>query len=376
MSEHRKVKFLKEVNSRVPADIDWKQGARAYLSNLLANPDGDLETFHLLKPFRADGNFDEFFSEMYGFLNMIKLSKLKVDDRVLDVACGPGWTSHYLAKLGMDVLGIDISRELVNLAEKRVRGESFGTYPNRKLNAKFVVHDIEEAPLPQQEFFEFALFESALHHFYDPVSALSNVAESLKPEGIIGITEGVAPALNSKWHLNNLELMERYHTLERPYSRAQLIELLEICGFGYYEFFSKVNGFFNPNRFQDIEALKYQVMEGTNANFLIASRSPAFFEQNRADYQRNCTPFLADIPSFTPSTQQSRRFFPILLRGLARIFLENKNENFVYKCYVDILNRTPDPGGFYHALDQLDKGKTRLSIVKNMLGSEEFRKRS
>ncbi|MGH9024281.1 MAG: class I SAM-dependent methyltransferase, partial [Acidimicrobiia bacterium] len=38
--------------------------------------------------------------------------------RVLDVGCGPGRHSYALARRGMDVLGIDVARRFVDLAQQ------------------------------------------------------------------------------------------------------------------------------------------------------------------------------------------------------------------------------------------------------------------
>src|SRR5262249_45311092 len=39
---------------------------------------------------------------------------------VLDVGCGPGWLSEYLARCGFRVTGIDISPDMVEIARQRV----------------------------------------------------------------------------------------------------------------------------------------------------------------------------------------------------------------------------------------------------------------
>src|SRR5262245_19051495 len=43
--------------------------------------------------------------------------------RVLDLGCGTGWTSAFLARRGYDVLGVDIAPEMIRLARRLRRRE-------------------------------------------------------------------------------------------------------------------------------------------------------------------------------------------------------------------------------------------------------------
>jgi SAM-dependent methyltransferase len=47
------------------------------------------------------------------------------DGRVVDVGCGPGFTTSHLSWLGVDVMGIDLSPEMVALARRQHRDVPF-----------------------------------------------------------------------------------------------------------------------------------------------------------------------------------------------------------------------------------------------------------
>src|SRR5262249_18022782 len=75
--------------------------------------------------------------------------------RSLDLGCGAGWTSHFLARAGYDVVGVDISETMIDMAEQRLERDG--------VEARFVVADMEELDLEQQDFDGVVLFD-CLHH--------------------------------------------------------------------------------------------------------------------------------------------------------------------------------------------------------------------
>src|SRR5438445_324063 len=43
-----------------------------------------------------------------------------VSQKILDLGCGTGWTSHFYAQSGHDVVGVDISKEAIAAAKKQL----------------------------------------------------------------------------------------------------------------------------------------------------------------------------------------------------------------------------------------------------------------
>jgi len=268
--EHRDL--LTEINRDIPRDVDWKRGAIEYLGQLIEAQGVHEERFHLIKPFLGGPDFGHFFTDMHKLLNLLAKFDLPMRSSFLDVACGPGWISHYISKLGHTVLGIDISQEMIEIAKRRLAADPFPAYPDSPFDVSFVVHDIEERPLGIETLFDAAVFESCLHHFYDPIAALMNVAENLKSDGLIAIIEGKAADVGSCHHKDNLEIMAEYHTLERPYTREQMIRLLRLTGFGHYEFYYPINGFFAQTP-ETASGVKDRILNGDEWNAVVASRS-------------------------------------------------------------------------------------------------------
>lgn len=262
--------FLAEINADLPAGVDWKQGAITYLRELVLDGGEQAEWFHLTKPFLGGPDFGPFWVDVFQFLDVVHKMGLRQNSRVLDVGCGPGWTVQWLCKLGHEVIGLDISQELLDIAEQRMKTDPYAPYFDQPFRYELSNHDIEDRPLDLSRPVDLALFESTLHHFENPVAALRNVAADLAPDGALAVIEASAPPVGSEWHTQNVELMRRYHTIERPYTREQLHDMLELAGYRYAEFYRPVNGLFGQDA-DSISSLNWELARADNINILFAA---------------------------------------------------------------------------------------------------------
>ena len=100
------------------------------------------------------------------------ISFLGPGDLVLDVGCGAGVKSKYLANKGLKVIGIDLSDKMIEIARKEVP------------DAKFLVADINE-PLQMDEKFDGIFAQAVLLHISkkDIKTVIHNLINQLKPKG-------------------------------------------------------------------------------------------------------------------------------------------------------------------------------------------------
>lgn len=139
--------------------------------NYLRNMGPTAPAFSLGKPFTAD----QCAIDLIGIGTVMALLP-PPPARIVDLGCGAGWTSVFLAKRGYDVLGIDISADMIAVAEE-----------NRRLNApgaklRFLCADYEQ---PIEGGFDAALFYDCLHHAEDERAALATAYAALKPGGMV-----------------------------------------------------------------------------------------------------------------------------------------------------------------------------------------------
>jgi hypothetical protein len=108
----------------------------------------------------------------------------------------------------------------------------------------FRTHDIETEPLAETDEFDAIILESCLHHLFDPIQALAHLRQAAKPEGLMAIIEGENRKAGIK--PDYLQIMLEMNTLERPFSRRELTDMLVMTGWNAHEFLGAVNGWFSP----------------------------------------------------------------------------------------------------------------------------------
>lgn len=123
---------------------------------------GEFKTLHDINPLRSE--FIRRFIDLHG-------------SRVVDVGCGGGILTEELARQGADALGIDLSDELIDIAELHSL-ESGITANYQKISA-------EELAAQQSEGFDHVTCMEMLEHVPDPGSIINACATLVKPGGMV-----------------------------------------------------------------------------------------------------------------------------------------------------------------------------------------------
>jgi SAM-dependent methyltransferase len=272
-----------------PAGIDFKQAAVDYLGRLSAERQHHLRTkpfYNLankLPKFRGPGLDADAHRHFCDFANMAVALELPAGARIVDLACGSGWLAEYFARLGYEVTGVDISPELIAMAEERVRKVPYGADHETSLRCRFIAHDLEASPLA--ETFDAAVCYDAMHHFDDEHAAVRHCAAMLRMGGMLFILEGDRPPPHSAGEAELMEVMERFGTLESPFEPGYLAELLNENGLAVVGDYLSFNTLIDRDALDpdgrvrvDAPAMNYllckKVAEGAPASSVPDSRSP------------------------------------------------------------------------------------------------------
>lgn len=147
-------------------------------------------------------------------INFLAHFPIPPGSRVLEVGCGTGRTSCYLAKCGCDVTGLDLRPHMLAKAEKRAEKEG--------VSVRWVEGDIRSLPFPS-ETFDIVLGESVTV-FVDIPSALAEYYRVLQPEGklydremmaVQEIPEALEKAIQELYGAVSMPMLERWIELFR-----------------------------------------------------------------------------------------------------------------------------------------------------------------
>jgi SAM-dependent methyltransferase len=212
---------------------DYDRGHRTYVEQVTPGDRLWLRT----KPFSAPPSF-ELPKCFHTFAHLVDHLHLDVRAQVLDVGCGPGWLSEFLARCGYWVTGVDISEDMVEIARKRVADINEGTAALDPL-AEFHATPVRE--MPWRDRFDAAVLYDSLHHFDDELETLRVIREALVPGGRIYIRDAVRPLPGSEGERGLREEMRRHGTLESPLESRYLVSVLQKAGFERVTRFAEVD---------------------------------------------------------------------------------------------------------------------------------------
>ncbi|WP_442497030.1 bifunctional 2-polyprenyl-6-hydroxyphenol methylase/3-demethylubiquinol 3-O-methyltransferase UbiG [Methylobacter sp. sgz302048] len=126
------------------------------------DPQGEFKTLHDINPLRLQ--FIQQYAEIAG-------------KRIVDVGCGGGILTEGLARLGADALGIDLSEELIDIADLHGLESGINTH-YQKISAEALAEQ-------QPESFDHVTCMEMLEHVPDPGSIISACARLVKPGGMV-----------------------------------------------------------------------------------------------------------------------------------------------------------------------------------------------
>ena len=272
--------ILENINAILPKGVDWRAGAIEYLRAVAAAgdySDGLAKPFRKLTPASPPSAHREVGELLENFVNVFTILNLQAGSTILDVACGSGWLAHMWARLGFQAYGFDICGDFIESARERVRTDPL---LDADPETMFFCHDIETAPLQLPVQVDAAIFESCFHHFYNPVQVLRNVSAALSSQGVAILIEGESQVLPE-----HQAVMHKYRTIERPYTRDQMIQILEAAGMPYYVFFGPVNGWIPQGYTQERELLTRLSEQFDAQNRCICARTEAAIHRLVPDWE-------------------------------------------------------------------------------------------
>jgi SAM-dependent methyltransferase len=254
---------------------DFDTGHRSYVEQIGEGGELWLRT----KPFSVPPG-QELGQCLRTFAHIVDQLDLGVRAQVLDVGCGPGWLSEFLARCGYWVTGVDISEEMVRIARERVAALEDPVAEGMRAVGEFHAMPVRELPWSEQ--FDAAVLFDTMHHFDDEVETLRVILRTLVPGGRIFIHEGVRPPPGSEAERHLINEMETYGTLESPFDPEYLEQVLQQAGFVDVTRFAAVDELFDLRRPKEaLRRLEHQLRH-PDLNTVVARRPVAADESDSA----------------------------------------------------------------------------------------------
>lgn len=187
---------------------------------------GEFWTLHHVNPLRLD--FIQRYADIQG-------------KRLVDVGCGGGILTEGLVKAGADAIGIDLSSELVDIAD--LHGLETG------VTAQYRVISAEALAAEQPASFDHVTCMEMLEHVPDPASVIQACAQLVKPGGLVffstlnRVPKAFLLAIVAAEYLMNMvpKGTHDYKTFIKPAELSQMareagLEMLGMAGIQYNPF--------------------------------------------------------------------------------------------------------------------------------------------
>jgi ubiquinone/menaquinone biosynthesis C-methylase UbiE len=142
---------------------------------------------------------------------------------VLDVACGPGIVSAALAEKARAVVGVDLTRRMLENARRRCAAAGLA-------NVAFVEGSAEALPFAAAAF-DVVVTRLSIHHFKEPGRVLADMRRVLRPGGKLVLADVVSADNAEKSALHNAIEVLRDPSHVRMLPVAELIGLVSAAGF-------------------------------------------------------------------------------------------------------------------------------------------------
>lgn len=103
------------------------------------------------------------------------------ESHVLDVACGPGYVALGFAAVCRDVVGLDLTPEMLAKAERNCQEAGY-------TNLRFQPGAADQLPFPDGAF-DVVVCRFAFHHFEDPSRVLAEMSRVCRIDGTVAVED-------------------------------------------------------------------------------------------------------------------------------------------------------------------------------------------
>jgi len=158
------------------------------------------------------------FNDEDTLVGLVEAVKPTRQDRVLDVACGTGVVTFRLAKMAKEVIGLDLTGEMLQRARKQRHDRGVE-------NVRFALGEAEALPF-ESGTFDTVVCRMSLHHFSDPQRAIAEMVRVTRPGGRVVLADIVTSSSGVTARLHNAIERLRDPSHVRMLNREELLDMV------------------------------------------------------------------------------------------------------------------------------------------------------
>lgn len=153
---------------------------------------------------------------------LVEAARLTGNERVLDIATGPGYIAEAFAGAAREVVGVDLTEAMLTIAKERTKERGIS-------NVIFQAADAQKLPFENGEF-DVVACRLALHHLQKPLRVLSEMSRVCRAGGKVLVEDIFASefperaAYQDRWEI----LRDPSHVRTLPVS--ELLQLFQDAG--------------------------------------------------------------------------------------------------------------------------------------------------
>jgi SAM-dependent methyltransferase len=153
---------------------------------------------------------------------LVRFAAFPPGSRILDAGCGPGLVCDALLSAGYRVVGVDLSREMIERARRRCEPWSD--------RAEFHQLSLFDGALDELAPFDGALSRYVVHHVIDPLAFAARQVQLLRPGGTLVINDHLTDPDPARAGHHEVIERARDQTHTTNLTGGQLVDLLSRAG--------------------------------------------------------------------------------------------------------------------------------------------------
>ena len=153
---------------------------------------------------------------------LVAAAHITGDERVLDIATGPGYIAEAFARVAREVVGVDLTDAMLSIAKDRTKTRGVS-------NLTFRPADAQNLPF-EKEAFAVVVCRLALHHFEEPLRILREMTRVCRFAGTVVVED-----IYASEHPERAAYQDRWEVLRDPshvrtLSLSDLLQLFRDAG--------------------------------------------------------------------------------------------------------------------------------------------------